>query len=156
MNKRGYCGIGMVQFQHECNMGTLLRSAYAFGADFVFTIGRKYKQQASDTCNATSHIPYFKYQDYDDFKKHLPDGCRIVCVELTDKSYDLKTFVHPEKAVYLLGNETTGIPEKYLKDKNSVSVQIKYPASIPLNVAMSGSIVLYDRSIKENMWSKNS
>lgn len=39
MTKRGFFGVGVWYSKFECNVGTLLRSAHAFGADFVFTAG---------------------------------------------------------------------------------------------------------------------
>lgn len=52
MNKRGYFGIGIYNPKTETNMGTLWRSAYNFGADFIFTIGMRYKKMGSDTAKA--------------------------------------------------------------------------------------------------------
>lgn len=41
-------GIGVYHPKHEINIGTLIRSAYIFGANYVFTVGRRYKRQSSE------------------------------------------------------------------------------------------------------------
>lgn len=141
---RGYFGIGIWYPNKEINCGTLFRSAYAFGADFIYTIGRKYRKESSDTCSTTKHVPYYHYKDVDDFTSHLPKDCRLTIVEIADKAYSLPKFNHFERSCYLLGNEGGGIPQQLL-EKHSV---VKIPSSICLNVAVAGSIVLYDRISK--------
>lgn len=141
---RGYYGIGIWQPMHECNIGTLFRSAYAMDASYIFTIGRKYRKQSSDTCNATAHVPYFNYQSTDEFLSNIPRLGHLVCVEITDKARPLQNFVHPAQAIYLLGSEGQTLPEKLL----SKGLQVKIPSKICLNVATAGSILLYDRIAK--------
>lgn len=92
--KRGYFGIGIYHPKTTENIGTLWRSAHNFGADFIFTIGKRYKQQASDTTKAQRHIPLFEYRSFEDFKEHLPSGCQMVFIEQTDGAKDLKDTCH--------------------------------------------------------------
>ena len=142
---RGYCGIGFYQARWDTNIGTGFRSAVCFGANFLYTIGHKYKKQSSDTCDSTRHLPYLHYEAYDDFIKRKPQDARIVCVEITDNARDLTKFCHPERALYLFGNETYGIHEKYLRNH----LVVKIPTKLCLNVASSVGIVLYDRMLKQ-------
>lgn len=142
---RGYFGIGIYQYHHSVNVGSLFRSALAFGANFMFTIGRKYVRQSSDTCNSPRHLPYFHYTSLQEFIYFRPKGSRIVCIE-TGEHRELKDFVHPEQAVYLLGNEVYGIPQDFLSRPDVLKVKI--PSSICLNVSVAGSICIYDRVSK--------
>lgn len=142
---RGYFGIGIYKPKTEMNVGTLWRSAYNMGAYFIFVIGARYRRQPSDTVKAFKHIPFYSYDTWEDFKKYMPYNCQIICIELDDKAKDLKTFKHPERAVYVLGAEDSGIPKKYLKGNQVVQIN---DCKFCLNVAVAGSIVLYDRSLK--------
>ncbi len=144
--KRGYFGIGIYHPKTTENIGTLWRSAHNFGADFIFTIGKRYKRQASDTTKAERHIPLYEYNTFEEFKKNLPKGCRIVCIEQSDQSRDLKDSVHPETCAYLLGAEDYGIPEKYMEGTQRVFID----TPMCINVAVAGSIVMYDRRCKTN------
>ncbi|MBB3696721.1 RNA methyltransferase [Flammeovirga yaeyamensis] len=139
-----YFGIGIQNGKTPENLGVLWRSAQNFGASFIFTIGNRYAKQASDTHNAVKSIPYYHYDTFDDFVNNIPVGTRIVGVELSDKSEDLETFKHPRRCVYLLGAEDHGL-SKQAMEKSHLLVKFNSPKS--LNVAVAGSIVMYDRSL---------
>ena len=142
---RGYCGIGIENAKAECNLGTLWRSAFCLGADFIFTIGARYRKQSSDTTQTWKHIPYWPFKDWDDFSESRPHDCPLVAIEITDKARSLSTFTHPERAIYLLGPEDGGISKAALEAAQSI---VRIPSLYCLNVATAGSIVLYDRNLK--------
>lgn len=143
--KRGYFGIGIFHCKTETNVGTLWRSAAILGADFIFTIGKRYQAQSSDSVKAPRHIPLYHYKDYDDFFQHVPYSCPVIAVELADNSVPLETFVHPERCIYLLGAEDSGIPESILSRCQST---VQLIGDICYNVSTAGSIVMYDRATK--------
>lgn len=149
MKARGYFGIGVYLPKCEMNIGTLWRSAYIYGADFIFTIGRRYRSQTSDTLKSFRHIPLWNFSGYEDFKNHIPYNAEIVCVEIDDKSRTLVNYVHPQQAIYLLGAEDNGLPEEIMFGKQKIFIPSKEPRC--LNVAVAGSIVMYDRFIKGNI-----
>lgn len=139
---RGYYGIGIYQGKTTANLGTLWRSAQNFGATFIFTIGKRYKTQASDTCKTYRHIPLYNYETLADFLRARPYDCKLIGVEQCQRSVELKTFNHPERAIYLLGAEDGGLPNN-VQDLCQDIVQIESPMC--LNVAVAGSIIMYDR-----------
>lgn len=142
---RGYFGIGIENSKKEVNIGTLWRSAYCFEASFIFTIGARYEHQSSDTTKAWRHLPLFTYRDEDDFWGHIPHDIEIVGIELTEDAKPLKEFAHPERALYILGPEDGNL-SKRLQSLSSHIISIDSKRC--LNVAVAGSIVMYDRSIK--------
>jgi tRNA G18 (ribose-2'-O)-methylase SpoU len=144
--KRGYFGIGIYHPKTPVNMGTLWRSAQNFDASFMFTIGQRYQKQASDTTKAFRHIPLYNYKTFADFNRNRPYGCPLIAIEQSKNSISIKGFVHPERAIYLLGAEDHGIPPAILK-KMQQTVHIDTPMC--LNVAVAGSIVMFDRQNKD-------
>ncbi len=143
----GFFGIGILNNVNELNIGTLWRSAYILGASFIFTIDKKYISQSSDITAAWSKIPLYHYTTFNDFKTHLPFSTKIVGVEMGDKSVPLGSFKHPDMAVYLMGNEQCGLPANITEQCHEL---IKLPGDFSLNVAVAGSIVMYDRTNKES------
>jgi tRNA G18 (ribose-2'-O)-methylase SpoU len=146
---RGYFGIGVFQAKREVNIGTLWRHANLYGAAFIYTIGARYDRQCSDTMQTPRHIPLFTYPDEATFSTLRPYDCPLVCIELDERAVPLPEFVHPERAVYLLGAEDNGLPPSIL-DRAQYVVQIPCPKPYSMNVATAGTLVLYDRFIKES------
>jgi tRNA G18 (ribose-2'-O)-methylase SpoU len=142
---RGYWGIGIVGSKTAINVGTLWRSAGILGAAYIFTAGKRFPHQASDTIKAWKHVPMFEYASADELFANLPRSCEPVAVELDGKAKTLETFVHPERACYILGAEDSGLT-RYVINRCSRIVQI--PGEFSLNVAVAGSIVAYDRIAK--------
>ncbi len=138
-----FFGIGIQNGKTPENLGVLWRTAQNMGASFIFTIGNRYAKQASDTHNAVKMMPYFHYDTFEDFYTHLPKGARLVGVELTEVAEPLEDFHHPRRCVYLLGAEDHGLSKAAI-GKSHFLVQL--PSEKSLNVAVAGSIVLYDRS----------
>lgn len=141
-NDRGYFAIGIYGGKNSINIGTLWRTAKIMNASFIFTISHRYKRQASDTLSTPKHVPLYQYDDFDSFYKNMPSDCILVGVELDEKAVDIRTFKHPERAIYLLGAEDNGLPSKVMERCHKL---VKLPGVISLNVAVAGSVVLYDR-----------
>ena len=143
----GYCGIGVVNTKNQANVGTLWRSAYQLGANFIFTIGTRYRHQPTDTIKAVQRMPLFEIDSWSDFaEKFSPRGAKWIAVEMGGTPLD--EFEHPKDAVYLLGSEDAGLPKAVLRAcHHTVSLRSENYASY--NVAIAGSLVLYDRRQKE-------
>ncbi len=141
---RGYFGVGIYQTKDIQNVGCLWRTAYAMGASFIFTIGKRYQHDGTNTPRVERHTPLFNYKTFEDFFNNIPKNCIIICIEQHVRSHSIKNFVHPERAIYLLGAEDDGIPEEILNKYTILSI----PSKICLNVAVAGSLVLFDRKMK--------
>ena len=143
---RGYFEIGIYHIKSEVNIGTLWRSAYQLNASGIFTIGKRYKNQCSDTCKAHRHIPLRHYNDFDDFLSHKPHSAMLIGIEFD--GITLPEFSHPTSAIYLLGAEDYGLPE-HIQDKCDATISIPSIRQPSFNVAVAGSIVMYDRIYKK-------
>lgn len=146
MTARGYFGIGVWHPKTGVNIGTLLRSSDIFGAAFVFTIGRRYQRQASDTAKSWRHVPLWHFESMPELVRTCPYSCPIVGVELVDGAAPIESFCHPERALYLLGAEDSGLPPDMLRQCHSV---VRLPGERSMNVASAGTVVMYDRHAKQ-------
>lgn len=144
-SNRGFFEIGIYHSKTEVNLGTLWRSAYQLGAAGIFTIGRRYKTQSSDTLKTWRHIPMRQYNTIDELVETLPNACPLIGIEMG--GLPLSTFTHPERACYLLGAEDHGLPPTIMK-RCHYNVSIGAMRTASFNVAVAGSIVMYDRMVK--------
>ena len=143
---RGFFEIGVFHSKTEFNIGTLWRSAYQLGAAGVFVIGRRYDRQASDTYKAWRHIPLREFSDLDMLLASLPYSTKLVGVEMG--GVPLATYEHPERCIYLLGAEDTGLPDAVLGRCHDV-VSIEAIRRASYNVAVAGSLVMYHRLLQK-------
>ena len=141
--QRGYFGVGTEGTSKAMNVGSIIRSAHAFGASFAFTVAGIYEKKVgrkTDTSKAPAHIPFYAFPDIESMV--LPDNCQIVGVELTDDAIDLPSFHHPRRAVYILGPERGSLSPEMVEKCDHI---LKIPTGFCINVGIAAAIVMYDR-----------
>jgi tRNA(Leu) C34 or U34 (ribose-2'-O)-methylase TrmL len=142
---RGYFGIGVEGLSKPMNAGTLFRSAHAFGASFVFTIGGVWQEREanlSDTSDSAGQVPHYHFSGLGEMQ--LPHRCALVGIELLDEAVELPSFRHPRCAAYVLGPERGSLSPELTALCDHI---IRIPTSFCINLAIAGSIVMYDRVI---------
>ena len=140
---KGYFGIGVDGVSKAMNVGTLFRTAHAFGAAFVFTVRAQYDRREgglSDTSDTPASVPTYHFADLASFC--LPQGCRLVGVEITDNAIELPTFRHPRQAAYVLGAEREGLS---VEIQSLCDYVVKIPTRFSVNLGVAGALVMYDR-----------
>ena len=142
-DERGYVGIGIYNGKRTYNFGVLVRTARVFGADFVFSVGHRNPGETSSV-RAELSIPVFHFETLELFVASIPANARLVCVELAPGAVDIRTYEHPDRAVYLLGPEDGALPASIMRQRDTVLL----PGAYPLNIAMAATVVLYDRLLK--------
>lgn len=144
----GYFGIGIYGGKNEANQGTLWRSAWQLGAAFTFTVGARFEKTSSDTTKTWTSLPAYSYTDWGAFVTSQPYCATWVAVEMGGTP--LEEFVHPDRAVYVLGSEDNGLPTSVLRAcAHHVSLPVAEEGrTTSFNVAVTGSMILYDRLTK--------
>lgn len=139
---KGYFAIGIEGVSKPMNMGNLVRSAHAFGASFVFTVGAHYRvrEARSDTSKTRKSVPWYDFETPDDIQ--VPKNCQIVGVELLEGAVELPSFTHPRCAAYVMGPER-GELSPALRAKCRHIIRI--PTKFCINVQIAGAIIMYDR-----------
>lgn len=144
-------GIGIVRGKAASNHGTLWRTALQLGAAFTFTIGQRYDKKVegnADIFKTHRQMPCFRFEDIDSFMSAAPVDAIWVTVEYGGTS--LTDFVHPKRAIYILGSEDNGVPPAMVQRAHRhVSIPVAAGRPSSLNVAAAGAIVLWDRQLKD-------
>jgi tRNA G18 (ribose-2'-O)-methylase SpoU len=140
---RGYFAIGAEGMSKPMNLGALMRTAHAFGASFLFTVGadpRLRDVYKADTSRSADHVSYYQWDTVADMA--LPKSCALVGVEITDDAVELPQFKHPLQAAYVLGRERGSLSPQMLEKCTAV---VRIPTKFSLNVGLAGALVMYDR-----------
>ena len=124
--------------QDPGNLGTLLRTALAFGYNDVILKGgcSPYNEKVlQSTQGAIFKLNIINYEGY------LPKGYEVIATEIKG-SVDLSTIIKVNKHILVLGNEAHGVSKEILDIANKrVRIDIKNIDS--LNVAIAGAIAMY-------------
>ncbi|MEN8162964.1 MAG: TrmH family RNA methyltransferase [Acidobacteriota bacterium] len=133
----------------EHNVGTLVRTAHAAAAEEVILVGdREWNIEAAKTAQDFTDVTFL--EDEHAFLDHVRNrGWSLVAVELDSCAVSLFEAEYPENPCFLLGAERDGLPRSLI-DAAEIVVQIPQWGLVPcLNLAVAGSIVLYDYLAKQ-------
>ena len=123
------------------NLGTLTRTALAFGYDAVVTSKDSvsvYNEKTLAACKGANYlIPVFQ-DDLSNYK----DDYQIIVSTLKDSSIDLDEVQAKDSFVLVLGNEAHGV-SKNTEQLADVFVKIPIQGINSLNVAVAGGILMY-------------
>ena len=134
--------------QDPGNVGTLIRSALAFNYDKVYasesTVDVYNEKVVRASQGAIFKINIVKKELNQIYRILSMDNFQIIVTSLTNNSVYLNELKTKEKFAIVLGNEGNGVSEVSLKNATDV-VKIRMSDKIDsLNVAVAGSIVMYN------------
>jgi len=140
--------------QDPGNLGTLIRSALAFGFDGIVlsedTVDTYNEKVIRATQGAIFALPIMR-RDLNQFVNELQTtGVQVFATTLHNHAKPLKAVVTADKMAFIVGNEGSGIRADLVARCNDF-VQIEMSAATEsLNVGVAGSIIMYQfRKINE-------
>ena len=141
---RGHCGIAMFNPQYRENMGAVARATGCFDVDYMAVVGGNYKHAAT-AVGHDKHVPIWQFERLSQLFKTMPHNTEIVAIDYDENAEKLADFEHPERALYVLGQEgpafeLAGDTIEQAKDQ-TVYIETEYC----MNVAVAGNMVLRDR-----------
>lgn len=141
--------VGLVNPKDATNVGSVLRALGCFAADSVLYTGTRYDYAAkhqTDTKNVGAQGDRLRKIDcWSSALASLPEGTRMVCVELVVGATPLTEYEHPEHALYVFGPEDASITAELVRAAHDV---VYIPTVGCLNLAATVNVVLYDRLLK--------
>lgn len=148
--------IGLTNPKSPSNVGAVMRAAGCYCADQVLYSGQRYANASkyngtkhnTDTKNAREKIPLTAskgFEDIESLRNHLPEGTKIICVDLVEGAIPLPNFQHPPQALYIFGPEDGTISQQVINAADDV---VYVPTVGCMNLAASVNVLLYDRLAK--------
>ncbi|PCH61300.1 MAG: 23S rRNA methyltransferase [SAR86 cluster bacterium] len=143
--KKSQISIGLSNPKNPDNVGAVMRAAGCFDVQQVIYTGKRYNTAMrfkTDTHRNTFKIPLTSVNSLLD---NVPEGAKIICIELAEGAIALPSFQHPTNAFYLFGPEDGTLSQDLIDCADSV---VYIPTLACLNLAATVNIVLYDRLAK--------
>ena len=133
--------IAIDNVERDFNMGTIVRSAKAFGVRHVHVIGRRqWNKRGAMMTDKYLHVHY--YAAADDFI-HTIAGKELVAIDNVDGSQPLSRTKLPKNAVLLFGAERSGIRQELLQHAVRTIAIEQFGSTRSLNVGVAAGIAMY-------------
>ncbi|NCU31201.1 TrmH family RNA methyltransferase [Candidatus Saccharibacteria bacterium] len=135
--------IAIENLERDYNMGTIVRSANAFGVRKVHVIGRKqWNKRGAMMTDKYLHVLY--YATVDEFVTEMrKQDNEIIAIENNVESYALCKTKLPENCVFVFGSEGNGISDELLKKAGKVIHIEQLGSTRSVNVGVAAGIAMY-------------
>lgn len=135
--------IAIENTERDFNMGTIVRSANAFGVRHVHVVGRRqWNKRGAMATDKYLHVHY--YETVAAFTEAMKERSRvIVAVDNISGSVSLGSVSLPKNAVLVFGQEGPGVsPELAIEAEQIVAIE-QFGSTRSLNVGVAAGIAMY-------------
>lgn len=135
--------VAIENWQHDLNIGSIVRSANAFAADTVHIIGRKrWNKRGAMVTDRYQHVIH--RTDVAAFvawsrEQALP----IIAVDNVPGSVAIETFALPERCVLLFGQEGPGLSEAAIEAADAVVEITQFGSTRSINASAAAAVLMH-------------
>lgn len=143
--------IGIENVERDFNMGTIVRSANAFGVRHVHVIGkRQWNKRGAMMTDKYLHVHY--HSDVAAFGLAMGErGRLVIAIDNIDGSEPLASADLPSNAVLVFGQEGPGIsPELTAMASKIVAIE-QFGSTRSVNVGVAAGIIMYEWIRRHNL-----
>ena len=136
--------VAIENWQHDMNIGSIVRSANAFAADTVHIIGRKrWNKRGAMVTDRYQHVLH--HPDVAAFvvwagENDLP----IIAIDNVPGSVIIETFSFPERCVLLFGQEGPGLSEAAIGAADAVVEISQFGSTRSLNASAAAAVTMHN------------
>lgn len=143
LDKRGVeLEIAIENLSRDFNMGTIVRSANAFGVRHIHIIGSKqWNKRGAMMTDKYLHVHY--YADASEFSKTRSDKKLLIAIENNVASEPLGSVSLPLNAILVFGSEGEGLSGQMLASVDRVLYIEQTGSTRSLNVGVAAGIAMY-------------
>ncbi|RFA16270.1 rRNA methyltransferase [Subtercola boreus] len=135
--------VAIENWQHDMNIGSIVRSANAFGADTVHVIGRKrWNRRGAMVTDRYQHIQH--HDTVADFTAWArADAVPIIAIDNVPGSVIIETFAFPERCVLLFGQEGPGLSHEAIASAESIVEISQFGSTRSMNASAAAAVAMH-------------
>jgi len=135
--------VAIENWQHDMNIGSIVRSANAFAADTVHIIGRKrWNKRGAMVTDRYQHVLY--HPDVAAFTQWATDArLPIIALDNVPGSVPIEGFSFPERCVLLFGQEGPGLSAEAVAAATDVVEITQYGSTRSLNASAAAAVAMH-------------
>lgn len=141
--KRHPFHVAIENWQHDFNIGTVVRNANAFLAHTVHIIGkRRWNKRGAMVTDRYQHIEHHAtIEEFAAFAR--TDSLPIIGIDIIPKSSPIETATIPERCVLAFGQEGPGLSEEMIAAAASVYEITQFGSTRSINVGVASGIAMH-------------
>jgi tRNA G18 (ribose-2'-O)-methylase SpoU len=135
--------VAIENWQHDMNIGSIVRSANAFAADTVHIIGRRrWNKRGAMVTDRYQHVVH--HDDVEGFVGWARGaGLPVIAVDNVPGSVLIETFAMPRECVLLFGQEGPGLSPAALEAADSVVEISQFGSTRSINASAAAAIAMH-------------
>jgi FMN phosphatase YigB (HAD superfamily)/tRNA(Leu) C34 or U34 (ribose-2'-O)-methylase TrmL len=135
--------VAIENWRHDLNIGTVVRTANAFGATAVHIIGhRRWNKRGAMVTDRYQHVHH--HPTIEEFVTWAEgEGLEVVGVDNLPGSEPIETALIPEKCAFLFGQEGTGLSEPARTAVGRVLSIAQYGSTRSINAGVAAGIAMH-------------
>jgi tRNA G18 (ribose-2'-O)-methylase SpoU len=141
--KRHPFSVAIENWQHDMNIGSIVRSANAFAAETVHIIGRKrWNKRGAMVTDRYQHVLY--HPTVDDFVEWAGANDRpIIAIDNVPGSVIIETFDFPAASILLFGQEGPGLSSAAIEAADAVVEISQFGSTRSINASAAAAIAMH-------------
>ena len=135
--------VAIENWQHDMNIGSIVRSANAFAADTVHIVGRRrWNKRGAMVTDRYQHVMY--HETVADLAGWaMAEGLPIITVDNVPGCVPIETFEWPEACIMLFGQEGPGVTEEATQVATAIVEITQYGSTRSINASAAAAIAMY-------------
>ena len=135
--------VAIENWQHDLNIGSIVRSANAFLADTVHIVGRRrWNKRGAMVTDRYQHVVH--HATIDDLLEFAQQqSLPLVAVDNVERSVPVEKMTLPERCILLFGQEGPGLSPEALAAADHVVEITQFGSTRSLNASAAAAIVMH-------------
>ncbi len=135
--------IALENTERDFNMGTIVRSANAFGVRQIYIIGRRqWNKRGAMMTDKYLHVNYIA-STAEFVKLMRAQGKEIIAIDNIDGSVNMAQTKLPKHAVLVFGQEGPGISEELVSQADQIVAIEQFGSTRSINVGAAATVAMY-------------
>jgi len=135
--------VAIENWQHDMNIGSIVRSANAFAADTVHIIGRRrWNKRGAMVTDRYQHVSH--HDDVAGFVAWAREaGLSIIAIDNVPGSVIIETFAFPRECVLLFGQEGPGLSDEAIAAADAVVEISQFGSTRSINASAAAAVAMH-------------
>jgi tRNA G18 (ribose-2'-O)-methylase SpoU len=135
--------VAIENWQHDMNIGSIVRSANAFAADTVHIVGRRrWNKRGAMVTDRYQHVEY--HADVAGLVAWAREqSMPIIAIDNVPGSVIIETFAFPERCLLLFGQEGPGLSDEAIEAADAVVEISQFGSTRSINASAAAAVTMH-------------